>query len=160
MNVGDLCNRRIVSVTASAPVSEAAQLMCEQRVGAVVVTAAPAEGAAPVGMLTDRDIVCAQLDRAADLSQLRAADIMTGDPLILNEDAPVEEAIYCLHERHVRRAPVISSKGELVGVISFDDLLRHVAGNLRALAQLADARMQPRSHGSHVAHSANLATSE
>jgi len=158
MKVGDLCNRKIVSVSASAPVSEAAQLMCEQRVGAVVVTAARAQGEMAIGMLTDRDIVCAQLDRAADLSQLRAADIMTGDPLVLNADIPVGEAIHRLHDRHVRRAPVISSGGELVGVISFDDLLKHVAGNLRALAQLADART--RGHASYAAPSVNLGTTE
>src|SRR5690348_5158438 len=121
MNVGDLCSRKVISVSASAPLSVAARLMCEQRVGAVIVTAAPADGAVAVGIVTDRDIVCAQPDRAADLSQLRTADIMTGDPLVLNENTPIEQAIDRLHERHVRRAPVISSGGELVGVISFDD---------------------------------------
>ena len=158
MNVGDLCNRKVISVSASAPLSVAARLMCEQRVGAVIVTAAPADRAVAVGIVTDRDIVCAQLDRAADLSQLRTADIMTGDPLVLNENAPVEEAIDRLHERHVRRAPVTSSSGELIGVISFDDLLAHVAGNLRALAQLAEVRLRPR--GSRAGHDAKPGMAE
>ena len=158
MNVGDLCNRKVVAVSASAPASDAARLMCEQRVGAIVVTAAPADGAVAIGMLTDRDIVCAQLDRAADLSQLRTADIMTGDPLVLSEDAPVEEAIRRLRNRHVRRAPVISRRGELIGVISFDDLLAHVSANLRALAQLAEVRLRPRE--SRAGHDAKAGMAE
>ncbi len=143
MRVGDLCNRRAVTVSASATVREAAQLMCEERVGAVVVTATPAYGPVAIGMLTDRDIVCAQLDRAADLAQLRIGDIMTGDPLVLNADTPIEEAIRKLRNRHVRRAPVIGSRGELIGVISFDDLLAQVSANLRALAHLAEVRTRP-----------------
>jgi len=160
MNVGDLCNRKVIAVSASAPVSDAARLMCAERIGAVVVTAAPADGAVAIGMLTDRDIVCAQLDRAADLSQLRTADIMTGDPLVLNEAAPVEEAIHRLRNRHVRRAPVINSRGELIGVISFDDLLAHVSANLRALAHLAEVRLRPRGCGPRAAHNAKPGTAE
>ncbi len=75
---------------------------------------------------------------------------MTGDPLVLNEEMSVEEALHRLRNRHVRRAPVISSTGRLIGVLSLDDLLAHLAGNLRALARAADVRSRPprqRSHG-------------
>lgn len=146
MKVGDLCDRKPVTVSAAAPACDAARLMCEEHVGAVVVMAHPANGAVAIGMLTDRDLVCAQLDHAADLGQLRIGDIMTGDPLVLNEDLPVEEAIRRLRNRHVRRAPVIGSRGELIGLISFDDLLAQVSGNLRALAHLAEVRSRPPRH--------------
>ena len=160
MKVGDLCKRKAVTVSASAPVSDAARLMCEERVGAVVVTTAPADEPVAIGMLTDRDIVCAQLDRAADLGQLRIGDLMTPDPLVLNEDAPIEEAIRRLRNRHVRRAPVVGQHGELIGVISFDDLLAHVSGNLRALAHLADVRSRPPQRGWHAGQAAKPGASE
>jgi len=138
MKVGELCSRNIVTVNAAAPVIEAARLMCEQCVGAVIVTAAPADGTVAVGVVTDRDIVRAQLDRAVDMSQLRLADVMARDPLVLNEDDGVEEAIHRLRSRGVRRAPVISSSGALTGVISFDDLLGYISANVAALASLTD----------------------
>lgn len=146
MKVGDLCDRNPVTVSVAAPASDAARLMCEEDIGAVVVTAASSEHPIPVGMLTDRDIVRAQLDRAVDLGQLRIGDIMTADPLVLNEDAPVEQAIHLLRNRRVRRAPVIGHSGELIGVISFDDLLVQVSGNLRSLAWLAQLRSWPPQH--------------
>ncbi len=160
MKVGDLCNRKAVTVSASAPASDAARLMCEERVGAVVVTAMPDESPVAIGMLTDRDIVCAQLDRAADLGQLRIGDIMSGDPLVLNADAPVEEAIRQLRNRHVRRAPVIGSGGELIGVISFDDLLAQVSGNLRALAHLAEVRSGPAQRESYTPRAVKTVAAE
>ena len=144
MRVGDLCDRKPVSVSVAAPASEAARLMCEESIGAVVVTAAPSGHA--IGMLTDRDLVCAQLDRAVDLGELRIGDIMTPDPLVLNEDAPLEQAIQLLRDRRVRRAPVVGRSGELIGVISFDNLLAQVSGNLRSLAQLAEVRAWPPRH--------------
>ena len=146
MKVGDLCDRKPVTVGASAPASDAARLMCEEQVGAEVVAEARADGQVAVGILTDRDIVCAQLDRGADLGQLRIGDIMSGDPLLLNEDLSVGEAIHRLRSRRVRRAPVIGASGELVGVISFDDLLAQVSGDLRALARLAEVRSWPPRH--------------
>ena len=76
MKVGDLCNRTAITASASAQVSGAARLMYEKRVGAVVATTGRADRPIAVGILTDRDIVCAQLDRTADLSQLRLGDIM------------------------------------------------------------------------------------
>ena len=140
MKVGDLCTREAVTVNASAQVRDAARLMCEERIGAVVVTATPDESPVAIGMLTDRDIVRAQLDHTPDFGQLRVGDVMTRDPLVLNEESSVEEAIHRLRNRHVRRAPVISSTGKLVGVLSLDDLLAHLAGTLRGLARAADVR--------------------
>jgi len=136
MKVGDLCRRQVVSVSAAAPLSAAAQLMCEQRVGAVIVTAAPAEGPIAVGVLTDRDIVRAQLGGTAALSEIRIADVMTREPLVLTEDEPLDEAVRRMRARGVRRAPVVSVGGALTGVISFDDVLAHICANLAALGGL------------------------
>jgi len=138
MKVGALCRRQVVSISASAPVSEAARLMCEQQVGAVVVTAAPADSPIAVGVLTDRDIVRAQLDGAADLSQIRIADVMTPEPLVLSEDERLDEAVRRMRARGVRRAPVIGAGGALTGVISFDDVLAHIGRSLAALARLTE----------------------
>ncbi|HVN46135.1 MAG TPA: CBS domain-containing protein [Steroidobacteraceae bacterium] len=132
-----------MTVNAGAQVSDAARLMCEEHVGALVVTAALAENPVPIGMLTDRDIVCAQLDRTVDFGQLRVADVMTSDPLVLNEETSVEQAIHQLRSRRVRRAPVIDPAGKLVGVLSLDDLLSHLGRSVQALARTAQLRSHP-----------------
>ncbi len=144
MKVGELCHRNPVTVSASASALEAARLMCEHGIGAVIVTATPAEAPVAVGMITDRDLVRAQLAQTADLGQLRLADVMAPDPLVVSENEAVEAAIHRMGARGVRRAPVISSSGALVGLISFDDLLTHVSGSLAALAQLTQHQMQAR----------------
>jgi len=123
-------------VSPSAPLGAAAQIMCDWHVGTVIVTEALLDKPVVVGVLTDRDIVRAQLQHAADLSRLRAGDVMTRDPLVLNEQESIAGAIDRLRARGVRRAPVISATGMLVGVLSVDDLLVQVAAELRNLALL------------------------
>jgi CBS domain-containing protein len=142
MNVGDLCTRQVIAVSMSAPLSEVAQLMSAQHVGAVVVTRG--DGAHPrvTGIITDRDIVRAQLERTADLSRLSAGETMTADPLVIGEREPVEGAIAHLRARGVRRAPVTRADGTPVGLISVDDLLVHLATVLIGAAAIV--AQQPR----------------
>ncbi len=136
MDVGSVCSRQIVSVAVDAPLSEVARLMYERRCGAVIVTQSPADEPVVVGILTDRDLVRAQLSHVADFSQLNAADTMTRDPLVVNERDDIAEALRRLRAGRVRRAPVIAANGRLVGVISTDDLLRQIARDLNALAAI------------------------
>jgi CBS domain-containing protein len=136
MKVGQVCTPDPVTVSASAPLSDAAQLMCSRHVGSVVVIGSPAEHPTALGILTDRDIVRVQLERVADLSRVSVADVMTRNPLVLDEEESIGNAIRHLRARGVRRAPVTGAGGTLVGVVSVDDLLVHVAGELMDLAHL------------------------
>ena len=142
MNIGELCSRELVTASADAPLADVARLLRDHHVGAVVITKSPLDRPVPVGIITDRDIVCAQLDRAADLFCLSAADVMTRDPLVLPAHTPLEAAISRLRERGVRRAPVVDESGGLVGLVSIDDLLAAVAESLIGLSRLVAS--QPR----------------
>ena len=67
---------------------------------------------------------------------------MTRNPLEINEEDSLSRAIQSLRARGVRRAPVISSTGALVGLVSTDDLLACVARELMHLGRLV--AQQPR----------------
>lgn len=134
MLVGTLCSRHPVTVSPCAPIADVARKMTDQNVGAVIVT--ESDGGRVAGMITDRDIVRAQLERTADLSRLSAGEVMTRHPLVIGEEESVGGAIAHLHARGVRRAPVVALDGTLVGLISTDDLLTHVAHKLSGLAEI------------------------
>ena len=134
MNVWAICSRRAVTVSEHTQLSEVARLMEAEQVGAVIVTG----GASPsvAGIITDRDIVCTQLERTLDLSQLTAGDAMTRDPLVLFQDGQVDSAIEHMRARGVRRAPVITAAGAAVGMLSTDDLLVHISLKVSGMAGL------------------------
>ncbi len=136
MIVGEMCSRGVVCVFESTSLREVAALMGERHIGTVVVITKFATTLRPVGIITDRDIVRAQLEHVADLSRLRVADVMTRSPLTIYDHEEIEDAIENMRARSVRRAPVVNSDGNLVGFVSSDDLIAEVARQLSRLASL------------------------
>ncbi len=136
MQVGDICSREVYIVRPEEPLAEAVREMDKRHVGAVVVVESQADLVRPIGIVTDRDVVRGQLVRSADMFCLSVGDVMTKAPLTVEENCGVGEAIERMSARNVRRAPVVSSTGDLVGIVTLDDLLPVVAENLSMLAQL------------------------
>lgn len=136
MNVGIVCTRPAVCVSTSATLAEVAVLMKDEHVGAVIVTTGGSTCPRIVGIITDRDIVRAQLAHVADLSRLDAGESMTGQPLVFEEYESIEGAIAHLRARGVRRAPVVGMDGKLIGIVSIDDLIGHLATTLVSLARI------------------------
>jgi len=134
MNVGKACSRPAVTTAASSTLMDVATLMRDRNVGAVIITKSPLDRPAAVGVITDRDIVRAQLDRTADLSSIAAEQVMTRDPLEIAADSDIDEAIQRMRARDVRRAAVVATDGSLVGMVSIDDLIACVAEELVGLA--------------------------
>ena len=118
------------------PLAEAVRTMLESHVGSLIVVESRGATRSPVGILTDRDVVRGQLRLSTDLFCLTVGDVMTPEPLTLRGSLGVTEAIEALRGRGVRRAPVVDEAGNLLGVITLDDLLPVVASELAELSAL------------------------
>lgn len=67
---------------------------------------------------------------AHDLQQAlarTAGDLMTEAILTTSPTATVEQAAHLMHERNVKRLPVVDPDGQLLGIISRSDLLKAVS---------------------------------
>ena len=158
MRIGDLCTREAYYVSSDAPLLEAVREMHRRHVGAVVVVGGGAGGAAagrPVGIVTDRDVVRAEMTRHADVFSLTVGEAMTVNPLVLEESCSLAQGINRLRHRGVRRAPVVDARGKLIGLISFDDVLPAVAESLTELAKLI-GRQSRLEHDHHSAGDEHL----
>ena len=136
MRVRDLYSPGAQVARPEQALAEAARTMLESHVGSLIVVETRGTAQRPIGILTDRDIVRGQLRLGADLFCLTVGDVMTPDPLMLTINMGVTEAIDILHARGVRRAPVVDGAGNLVGIITLDDLLPAVARELEELSAL------------------------
>ena len=136
MNIGEVCSREVYIVRPAEPLADAVAEMHKRHVGALVVVEEKPDQVRPVGVITDRDVIRAQVLQGSALTHLAIADAMTADPLTLRETCGIAEAIGQMSARGVRRAPVVSESGDLVGIVSFDDLLPVVSEQLAALAKL------------------------
>ena len=136
MQLGNVCTRSIQTTTADRPLAEAAREMLRGNVGVLVVVGSDDASRRAVGIVTDRDIVCGQINRAADLHCLSVGEVMTAQPLSLPEQTGVAEAIDCMSQSGVRRVLVVNDAGVLSGIVSIDDLLPILADELSVLAKL------------------------
>ena len=145
MDIGNVCTRQPITVAAHEPLSQVARLMHDRHVGTVIVIKRPLDRVVPAGIITDRDVLRAQVERHADLAMLDAERVMTKDPLVLDERLPLQAGISRMRARGVRRAPVEDASGALVGIVSSDDIVAAIAAELADLAQLIAG--QPRREG-------------
>jgi len=74
-----------------------------------------------------------------DASTLTAADIAVAPLATIREDDDLLEALARMRENGVRRLPVTGARGQLVGVVSFDDLLQAVAEQLDSMGRVIAA---------------------
>jgi CBS domain-containing protein len=65
---------------------------------------------------------------------LRVEDVMTRQPVVANESDPVATALEAMRRIGVRRLPVVGNRGELVGILSLDDIIDTLAGDLQHVA--------------------------
>lgn len=135
-NIGELCRRNVVSIRESEELIAAARLMREQHVGYLVVVEPQVrdQSLRPIGVITDRDIVIAVVAKEVDPRALNVGDVMTRQPIVCSEDTSVDAALQEMRRVGVRRLPVIGRLGNLVGVVSIDDLLATIADELANVA--------------------------
>jgi len=99
---------------------EATELMWRGNCGFLPVVASAGN---LIGVLTDRDICIALGTRGRPSGEVAVADVMSKKIFSCAPDDDVHTALAAMREGRVRRLPVISKGGALVGVISMDDML-------------------------------------
>ncbi len=136
MSVSALCNHNVATIERNAGVTDAATRMRAEHVGDLIVVEVRGGQRVPIGILTDRDIVIAVVAKRVDASAVTVGDAMSAELLTVNEDNGVEHALREMRRAGVRRAPVVDVTGALMGVLSIDDVIDHLAVQLGHIADI------------------------
>jgi len=140
MYASEICTHDVVTCARGAGVRELAQLMRDRHVGDVVVVDRGEEGAVPVGIVTDRDIVVRVLAKGLDIDAATAGDLM-GEPLTTVSDSEsVYDAIWHMRSHDIRRLPVVDARGVLLGVVTMDDIAAHLAAELADMVRVVPSQ--------------------
>ncbi|MDP1997292.1 MAG: CBS domain-containing protein [Gallionella sp.] len=147
MPIGEICNREVIIVQRDTTVQEAAQLMRQHHVGALVVVKEVSGKRKPVGLVTDRDLVVEVLATQLDAAVITVGDIMLPELGTVPENSGVFETIQFMRTRAVRRLPVVDGQGTLIGIVALDDLLALLAEELSELSVLVSREQEKESRG-------------
>jgi CBS domain-containing protein len=114
----DRKGHEIVSVDASATVLDAAHIMADNGLGAVLVV----DGTQVLGIFTERDVLRRVVAIGADAASTRVVDVMTTSVVTCVPDTTLDECGAIMTSRRIRHLPVADERG-LHGLISSGDVL-------------------------------------
>ena len=77
-----------------------------------------------IGMLTDRDICMATYIQGKAPAEIPVANAMSREVFFTTSEATIREAEQTMRDHKVRRLPVINTEGQLVGIVSLNDIAR------------------------------------
>lgn len=136
MSVGRICTRVVATATPNESVHTVAARMAEFDVGTLVVVDARTEK--PVGLVTDRDLVVRGLAEGKDPATTTVGTLMTTPVHSVDEHTPVEEGMLRMASVGIRRLVVTGPGGQLAGLMSLDDILDTVVGEMTTIGRLLE----------------------
>ncbi|MEO1090667.1 MAG: CBS domain-containing protein [Pseudomonadota bacterium] len=119
LTVCDVMRTNVVTTVPEATLSTVVAQMQRHDLGCLPVL----EDNAPVGMVTDRDVLVRGLARDADLTRCRVGDVMSAGPLSIRRDRSVNEARQLMIVAGVTRLFVVGRTGHLAGLVSWHDVV-------------------------------------
>jgi CBS domain-containing protein len=119
-----LSPRKPVTLSSSASLQEAIELMQAHRIGAIIVV----KEQKPVGIFTERDVLLKVLKIAPDLTLTSIESFMTPNPISLYIEDKIAFALNRMTVGGFRHLPIVDHQGNLNGIISVKDIVEYLAG--------------------------------
>lgn len=117
----DLKGNFVLTITPDATVGEAAAVLAENHIGAMVVTD---NDSGIAGILSERDVAVSLPKYGAALGDTKVSEIMTADVIACNTETTVKQVLDIMVSNGIRHLPVVE-RDVLKGLVS----LRDVVGN-------------------------------
>jgi len=124
MRVKEIMSSDPACCTTGTKLADVAKMMLEHDCGAIPVLDS-IEHHAPIGVITDRDIVCRSLAQDKNPSGLTAGHCMSKAPVTVGPEIDIEECEQVMRERQIRRVLVTDTNGCLSGIVAQADIARH-----------------------------------
>ena len=124
MKIKDIMTFGPACCTPENNLQEVARMMLENDCGEIPVVQ-NVKNLKPVGVITDRDIVCRAVAKGKDALHITVKDCMSQPCITVSPELSVEDCCKILEKKQIRRIPVIDEKGACCGIVSQADIARH-----------------------------------
>ena len=120
MKVRDIMSAAAVSCRSEMSLAAAGALMWENDCGLLPIVNDTGKVA---GVITDRDICIALSTRDKQPSQMGIGEVARPSAFVCSPDDEIHSALKTMAKEKIRRLPVVNSDGELVGILSMNDVV-------------------------------------
>lgn len=127
-----MSHKHVLSLGPNASVWEAACVMTKANCGSVLIVDSSGN---MQGIVTERDLMTRVLAKARNPEQTKVSEVMTKNPITVEPEMLVSDAVLIMIERGFRHLPIIAAGGKILGVFSARDALPREIGNAMSLAE-------------------------
>ncbi len=121
MQVKEIMTTDPACCTAGTILPEVARMMIDYDCGQIPVINNKVNRV-PVGVVTDRDIVCRTIAKGLNPLELTVADCMTEPCVSVTPEMTLEECCRVLEANQIRRVPVVDAHGSCCGIVALADI--------------------------------------
>jgi CBS domain-containing protein len=129
MQVREMMTTDPVCCTADTSLPDVARMMVDRDCGEIPVVDNNSSKV-PIGVVTDRDIVCRTVANGLNPVELTAADCMSKPIVTVTADMSLEECCRLMEENLIRRVPVVDDRGSISGIVAIADIALHTGKNV------------------------------
>src|SRR5437870_6460998 len=126
MQVEEIMTTNPACCTPESSLVEATRLMIDYDCGEIPVVG-DLKSCMPVGVITDRDIVCRTIGKGLNPLEMQVSDCMSTPLVSVQPNNLLDECYRILEENQIRRVPVVDAAGKCVGIVSLADIARNVS---------------------------------
>jgi len=131
MQVKDFMTADPACCTTQTSLQEVAQMMVDNDCGEIPVLQDETTRA-PIGVVTDRDIVCRTIAKGINPLEHTAGDWMSQPIVTVTPDMTIEECCRIMEDGQIRRVPVVDERGACIGIVALADVARQRKKSLAA----------------------------
>jgi CBS domain-containing protein len=121
MQVKELMTADPACCTANTPIPVVARMMVDNDCGEIPVVEDLADRL-PIGVVTDRDIVCRLVAKGINPSGAIAGECMSKPIVTVTPEMSLEECSRIMEEKLIRRVPVVDEHGSCCGIVALADI--------------------------------------
>lgn len=129
--------RQVETIAPAKRLHDAVRRLGEKRIGALPVV----EDGRIVGIISERDIIYCLKDHGAEALDWPVERAMSSPAITVSQDTDVLAALALITQRRVRHLPVVEA-GEICGIVSIGDLVKHRMERIEAEAEAMRAYIQ------------------
>jgi CBS domain-containing protein len=120
MTVQSIMTSKPASCRLQSNLAEVARIMWEDDCGVVPIVD---DAGKVAGVVTDRDVCIAAATRNRTAAEIHVGELPRGDVVVCHPGDTVKGALALMRDRRLRRLPVTAPNGELVGILSLNDIV-------------------------------------
>ncbi|NHW88478.1 MAG: CBS domain-containing protein [Archaeoglobi archaeon] len=107
-----------------ANIDESVEVIAKRMVSFGVGSAVIVQGNKPIGIVTEKDLIAKVVAKNKVPSSVKASEIMSTPLITIKPTTSVREAANLMIKKGIRRLPIVNSSGDLIGIITDNDILQ------------------------------------